>query len=120
MRSPATCCWSGGGARRRHPAARSAGRRARRAHGARCARRDPPHSRRGYGRGRRRGRRRSLDAIAEKGEAVAARAKVVITDYVWESLDVERQTLRELAEIGALKTIKPEEFLSEAVACDTL
>jgi len=80
----------------------------------------PPHSRRVDGRGRRRGRRRSLDAIAEKGEAVAARAKVVITDYVWESLDVERKTLGELAEIVALKTKKPEEFLTEASDCDAL
>src|SRR6267154_102124 len=55
-----------------------------------------------------------------EGEAVAARAKVVITDYVWESLDVERKTLGELAEIVALKTKKPEEFLAEARDCDAL
>src|SRR6267154_1743938 len=55
-----------------------------------------------------------------KGEAVAARAKVVITDYVWESLDVERKTLGELAEIVALKTNKAEEFLTEARDCDAL
>ncbi len=51
---------------------------------------------------------------------MAARAKVVITDYVWESLDVERKTLGELAEIVALKTKKPEEFLAEARDCDAL
>jgi len=51
---------------------------------------------------------------------VAARAKVVITDYVWESLDVERRTLGELAEIVALRTKKPEEFLTEARDCDAL
>ena len=47
-------------------------------------------------------------------------AKVVITDYVWESLDVEKQTLGELAELVPLKTVKPEEFLSQAADCDAL
>jgi len=42
------------------------------------------------------------------------KAKVVITDYVWESLDVERKTLGELAELVPLKTKKPEEFLDAA------
>jgi D-3-phosphoglycerate dehydrogenase len=51
---------------------------------------------------------------------VANRAKVVITDYVWESLDVEKKTLGALADIVALKTKKPEEFLSEAEDCDAL
>ena len=48
------------------------------------------------------------------------KAKVVITDYVWESLDVERNTLGDLAELVALKTKKPEEFLSQAADCDAL
>jgi phosphoglycerate dehydrogenase-like enzyme len=47
-------------------------------------------------------------------------AKVVITDYVWESLDVERKTLEGLARIVAMKTKKPEEFLGEAADCDAL
>ena len=51
---------------------------------------------------------------------MTAKAKVVITDYVWESLDVERKTLGDLAEIVALKTKKPEEFLAEARDCDAL
>jgi D-3-phosphoglycerate dehydrogenase len=51
---------------------------------------------------------------------MATRAKVVITDYVWESLDVEKKTLGALADIVALKTKKPEEFLSEATDCDAL
>jgi D-3-phosphoglycerate dehydrogenase len=51
---------------------------------------------------------------------VGAKAKVVITDYVWESLDVERMTLEDLAELVALKTKKPEEFLSAAGDCDAL
>jgi len=46
--------------------------------------------------------------------------KVVITDYVWESLDVERRTLDGLARIVALKTRKPDEFLGEAADCDAL
>jgi len=51
---------------------------------------------------------------------MAARAKVVISDYVWESLDVEKKTLGDLAELVALKTKKPEEFLEEAKDCDAL
>jgi len=48
------------------------------------------------------------------------KAKVVITDYVWESLDVEKKTLQGLAELVALKTKKPEEFLPQAADCDAL
>jgi len=46
--------------------------------------------------------------------------KVVITDYVWESLEVERKTLEGLATIVPMKTKKPEEFLGEAADCDAL
>jgi D-3-phosphoglycerate dehydrogenase / 2-oxoglutarate reductase len=49
-----------------------------------------------------------------------AKAKVVITDYVWESLDVEKKTLGDLAELVALKTKKPEEFIDAAKDCDAL
>lgn len=48
------------------------------------------------------------------------RAKVVLTDYVWESLDVEKRTLEGLANLVALQTKKPEEFLSQAGDCDAL
>src|SRR5207249_4967086 len=75
------------------------------------ARRNAAHPRRIHRRGRRSFRRGEVDAV---------KAKVVITDYVWESLDVERKTLGDLAEIVALKTKKPEEFLSEARDCDAL
>ena len=51
---------------------------------------------------------------------MTAKAKVVITDYVWESLDVEKKTLGDLAELVALKTKKPEEFLNAAKDCDAL
>ena len=51
---------------------------------------------------------------------MTAKAKVVITDYVWESLDVEHKTLDALAELVALKTKAPEEFLGEAKDCDAL
>jgi len=51
---------------------------------------------------------------------VAAKAKVVITDYVWESLDVEKATLGSLADLVPMKTKKPEEFLDEAQDCDAL
>jgi D-3-phosphoglycerate dehydrogenase len=49
-----------------------------------------------------------------------AKAKVVLTDYVWDSLDVEKKTLEGLADLVALKTKKPEEFLGEAADCDAL
>jgi D-3-phosphoglycerate dehydrogenase / 2-oxoglutarate reductase len=51
---------------------------------------------------------------------MAAKAKVVLTDYVWESLDVEKKTLEGLADLVALQTKKPEEFLGEAEDCDAL
>lgn len=51
---------------------------------------------------------------------MAGKAKVVLTDYVWESLDVEKKTLAGLADLVALQTKKPEEFLAEAKDCDAL
>lgn len=51
---------------------------------------------------------------------MAAKAKVVLTDYVWESLDVERKTLEGVAELVPLQTKKPAEFIHEAADCDAL
>jgi D-3-phosphoglycerate dehydrogenase / 2-oxoglutarate reductase len=51
---------------------------------------------------------------------MAAKAKVVLTDYVWDSLDVEQRTLEGLAELVPLKTKTPDEFLGEAADCDAL
>ena len=51
---------------------------------------------------------------------MAAKAKVVLTDYVWESLDVERNILGELGELMPMQTKKPEEFLAAAADCDAL
>src|SRR5262245_29890377 len=51
---------------------------------------------------------------------MAEKAKVVLTDYVWESLDVEKKTLAGLAELVPLQTKKPEEFLPQAADCDAL
>jgi len=51
---------------------------------------------------------------------MGGRAKVVLTDYVWESLDVEKKTLQGIADLVALQTKKPEEFLVEAEDCDAL
>ena len=51
---------------------------------------------------------------------MAAKAKVVLTDYVWESLDVERKLLDGLADLVPLKTKKPDEFIEEARDCDAL
>jgi len=49
-----------------------------------------------------------------------ARAKVVLTDYVWESLEVEKKILAGLAELVPLQTKKPEEFIAQAADCDAL
>jgi D-3-phosphoglycerate dehydrogenase len=51
---------------------------------------------------------------------VTARAKVVLTDYVWDSLEVEKQALAGIADLVALKTKRPDEFLPEAADCDAL
>src|SRR6266705_4235002 len=52
--------------------------------------------------------------------SMTAKAKVVITDYVWESLEVEKRTLEDIASLVALKTKPPEEFLPQAADCDAL
>jgi len=51
---------------------------------------------------------------------MATKAKVVITDYVWDSLDVERRILGGLAELVPMKTKTPQEFIAEASGCDAL
>jgi D-3-phosphoglycerate dehydrogenase len=51
---------------------------------------------------------------------MADKAKVVLTDYVWESLDVEKKILAELAELVPLQTKKPEDFIAQAADCDAL
>ncbi|MGH7313301.1 MAG: C-terminal binding protein [Candidatus Rokuibacteriota bacterium] len=51
---------------------------------------------------------------------MASKAKVVLTDYVWESLDVEQKTLEGLADLVALQTKTPEDFLAHAQDCDAL
>jgi len=48
------------------------------------------------------------------------KAKVVLTDYVWDSLEVEKQILGELAELVPMKTKTPGEFLGAAADCDAL
>ena len=47
-------------------------------------------------------------------------AKVVVTDYVWESLDVERKILEGRATLVPLQTRTPDEFLIQAADCDGL
>ena len=51
---------------------------------------------------------------------MGGKAKVVLTDYVWGSLDVEEKTLEGLAVLVPLQTKKPEEFLPHAEDCDAL
>lgn len=48
------------------------------------------------------------------------KAKVVLTDYVWESLEVEKKTLEGLAVLVPLQTKKPDEFIAAAADCDAL
>ena len=48
------------------------------------------------------------------------KAKVVLTDYVWESLDIERQILDGLADLTPLQVTDPEAFFPEAADCDAL
>jgi D-3-phosphoglycerate dehydrogenase / 2-oxoglutarate reductase len=51
---------------------------------------------------------------------MTGKPKVVLTDYVWESLDVEKKTLDDVADLVPLQTTKPEEFLPQAEDCDAL
>ena len=51
---------------------------------------------------------------------MAAKAKVVLTDYVWDSLDVEKRILEGVAELVALNTKTSEEFLPHVADCDAL
>jgi D-3-phosphoglycerate dehydrogenase len=51
---------------------------------------------------------------------MSARAKVVLTDYVWDQLAVEHRTLDDIADLVALKTTRPDEFLGQAADCDAL
>lgn len=51
---------------------------------------------------------------------MADKAKVVLTDYVSETLDIEHEMLGELADIVALQVKTPDEFLAEAADCDAL
>jgi len=48
------------------------------------------------------------------------KAKVVLTDYVWDSLAVEHEILDEVADLTALQTRTPAEFIVEAADCDAL
>jgi len=51
---------------------------------------------------------------------MADKAKVVITDYVWDSLSVETATLAGIAELIPLQTKTPQEFLPHVADCDAL
>jgi D-3-phosphoglycerate dehydrogenase len=65
-------------------------------------------------------RRVGVDPQSGGNTVMAATAKVVLTDYVWESLDVEKKTLEGLAELVALQTKMPDEFIAQAADCDAL
>src|SRR5450631_1121950 len=51
---------------------------------------------------------------------MTAPAKIVVTDYVWESIDVERKILEGHAKLVSLQTRSPDEFLTQAADCDGL
>jgi hypothetical protein len=42
---------------------------------------------------------------------------VVVTDHVWESLEMEKKTLEGTANLVVLQTKKPEAFLPECAWC---
>lgn len=48
------------------------------------------------------------------------KAKVVLTDYVWYSLDVEHRLLDEYAVLHPLQSKTPADFIEEAADCDAL
>ena len=48
------------------------------------------------------------------------KAKVVLTDYVWDQLDVENEILGRLADIVPLQVTDPAKFFPEAEDCDAL
>ncbi|MEK1894303.1 MAG: C-terminal binding protein [Rhizobium sp.] len=49
-----------------------------------------------------------------------SRSKVVISDYVWDSVDVERDILGSDVDLHPLKTKTEDEFLEDASDCDAL
>ncbi len=51
---------------------------------------------------------------------MSEKAKVVLTDYVWEALDVEHEILDDLADIVPIQVTDPEQFFPEAADCDAL
>jgi D-3-phosphoglycerate dehydrogenase / 2-oxoglutarate reductase len=51
---------------------------------------------------------------------MADKYKVVLTDYVWESVNMEREILGEGVNLIPLQTKKPEEFAAEAADCVAL
>lgn len=51
---------------------------------------------------------------------MTATAKVVLTDYVWESLDVEHEILDGIADVVPLQVTDPESFFPEAADCDAM
>ncbi len=48
------------------------------------------------------------------------KAKVVLTDYVWDQLDVENEILGDLADVVPLQVTDPAKFFPEADDCDAL
>lgn len=51
---------------------------------------------------------------------MAEKTKVVLTDYVWESVDMERKILGDGVNLVPLQTKRPEEFITEAADCVAL
>jgi D-3-phosphoglycerate dehydrogenase len=51
---------------------------------------------------------------------MSSKAKVVLTDYVWDSLAVEHEILDAHADLTVLQTKNPQEFIAAAADCDAL
>jgi len=48
------------------------------------------------------------------------KAKVVLTDYVWDNLDTENRILGKLANLVPMQTKTPDQFVDAARDCDAL
>lgn len=60
------------------------------------------------------------DALNFMNNTMTRKYKVVLTDYVWESVELEREILGENTNLVPLQTKKPDEFVAEAADCVAL
>jgi D-3-phosphoglycerate dehydrogenase len=61
-----------------------------------------------------------FDGLKMGVKQMSNKAKVVLTDYVWDNLDVENEILGDIADIFAIQKTNPDDFFPEAEDCDAL